>query len=90
MPKAFRRVATYLRAAAAVAMAAFLTACASPPAPASQEEPPERSVGQKGSVDVIGHHCDGGNGIDSLALHVDGPGEVVIRWDNRHVCGDPA
>lgn len=87
MPKAFRRVAVYFRAAAAAAMAAFLTACASPPAP---DEPAEQGVGQKGKVDVIGHHCDGGQGIDSLALHVEGPGEVVIRWSNESVCGKPA
>ncbi len=73
---------------ATLMLAAALAACAM--APATTEEPVERSVGQHGSVTVIGHHCDGGQGVDALALHVEGPGEVVVRWNNEGVCGKPS
>ena len=75
------------RPAFATLMLALLSACASPPAepvPAPADEP------SRATLEVIGHHCDGGQGIDGLAVHVDKPGVAVIRWSNKNVCGDPS
>jgi hypothetical protein len=69
---------------AIVMPAALLVACAAEPLPLA-EDPAQRATMQ-----VIGHHCDGGRGIDALAVHVDKPGVAVIRWKNKNVCGGPA
>jgi len=45
---------------------------------------------QQGSLQIKAHHCDGGQGVDALLVHIDAPGDLMIRWDNRGVCGDPA
>lgn len=71
------------RSALATLMLAALSACASAPPSAPDEDP-------HATLDVIGHHCDGGQGIDAIAIHVDKPGVAVLRWSNKNVCGDPA
>lgn len=71
----------------ATLMLALLTACAS--APRSDSAPADDPAAH-GTMEVIGHHCDGGQGIDALAVHVDKPGVATIHWSNKNVCGDPA
>jgi hypothetical protein len=68
----------------ATLMLALLVACA------TESAPPVEDPAQRATMQVIGHHCDGGRGIDALAVHVDKPGVAVIRWTNKNVCGDPA
>ncbi len=65
-------------------MLALLAACATEPAPVADDP------AQRATMEVIGHHFDGGQGIDALAVHVDKPGVAVIRWTNKSVCGAPA
>lgn len=68
--------------------AAVLTGCAATPAPGpAPTAPPEDP---RGSLQVLGHHCDGGQGVDALAVIVEKPGPVVLRWSNEGVCGRPA
>lgn len=66
----------------ATLMLALLAACASDPPPA---DPAARAT-----IQILGHHCDGGQGIDALAVHVDTPGVAIIHWSNDGVCGRPA
>jgi len=75
-----------------IVIAASMTGCATAPtpAPAHEELPVERSMHQQGSLQIKAHHCDGGQGVDALLVHIDAPGDLMIRWDNRGVCGDPA
>lgn len=68
----------------ATLMLALLAACASSPT-APAEDPSVHAT-----LEVIGHHRDGGQGVDGLAVHVDKPGIATIHWTNKNVCGDPA
>ena len=72
---------------ATLMLAATLAACASvPPA----ETTPDADPAARASIQILGHHCDGGTGVDALAIHVDKPGIATIRWNNEGVCGKPA
>lgn len=71
-----------------IIIAAAMTGCAT--APEHEELPVEHGMQQRGSLQIINHHCDGGQGVDALLVHITAPGDLVIRWDNRGVCGDPA
>ena len=75
----------------AISLALFIAmsaaGCASaPPVEAIKDSPSEHH----GSVRVINHHCDGGQGVDGLLLNVEGEGPVIIRWSNEGVCGKAA
>ena len=81
MPRILARGLSRMRAILAAALAAFLAACATPlPGDADQN----------GSLRIIAHTCDGERGVDSMLVRLDKPGELLIRWSNRGVCGDPA
>jgi hypothetical protein len=69
---------------------AALTGCAATAAPEPVSAPAESEDVPHATMHILGHHCDGGRGIDGLAVHVDKPGVAVIRWSNQNVCGDPA
>lgn len=73
------------RSVFATVMLATMAACASDPVADPAPDPAARA-----SIQVLGHHCDGGQGIDAIAVHVDTPGIAVIRWSNAGVCGKPA
>lgn len=65
----------------------LLAGCAStPPVETAKDSPGEKH----GSVRVIAHNCDGGQGVDTLELNVEGEGVVMIHWSNENVCGKPA
>lgn len=54
----------------------------------SEQETPRKP--EKAEAHVIGHHCDGGQGVDGLAIIVTKAGPLTLTWNNENVCGRPS
>lgn len=68
----------------------LMAGCASAPPPVKDEPIKDSPSERHGSVRVVNHHCDGGQGVDAILVQVEGEGPAIIRWSNKSVCGDPS
>ena len=42
---------------------------------------------QEQGIHVLDHACDKDGAVTALQILATGPGVVVLRWDNKAVCG---